>query len=253
MKLSKLYEVLEEKFPKSLSCDWDNDGLMCASSLDNEVKKVLCVLDATEDVIKYAAKNGFDTVISHHPMIFHHLGAVTPENHISQRVILALKNNINVFSYHTRADAVSGGVNDLLAKALDLKNIVAFGDDEGEIGRVGELSVQTDILEFAKTVKEVLSCPSITVSVANEKVKRVAVLGGAGKSFVTPAKMAGADVLVSGELGFANMTEAPEIGISLIEAGHFHTENLLCRYFSEILTSLGIENECYSSYSIKNI
>ena len=69
MKLTELYSVLEEKFPKALSCEWDNDGLMCASSLDNEVKKVLCVLDVTDAALKYAAENGFDTIISHHPMI----------------------------------------------------------------------------------------------------------------------------------------------------------------------------------------
>lgn len=253
MKLSELYKVFEEKFPKSLSCEWDNDGLMCASSLDSEVEKVLCVLDVTEETLEYAFKNGFDTIVSHHPMIFHHLGAITPENHISKRVIFALKNNINVFSYHTRADAVSGGVNDLLAKALGLVNITAFGDGEGDIGRVGELAKEVDILEFANTVKTILGCPTVTVAGGKQTVKRVAVLGGAGKSFIGPAKSTGADVFVSGELGFGNMTEAPEMGICLIEAGHFHTENLLCKYFSEILGSLGIENECYVSNVIKTI
>ena len=63
----QLYKVLEDRFPKSLSCDWDNDGLMCASSLECEVKKVLTALDVTEEVLEYAAKNGFDTVISSPP------------------------------------------------------------------------------------------------------------------------------------------------------------------------------------------
>lgn len=253
MKLSELYSVLEEKFPKSLSCEWDNDGLMCASSLECEVKKVLTALDVTEEVLEYAAKNGFDTVISHHPMIFHHLGAVTPENHTSKRVIFALKNGINVFSYHTRADAVSGGVNDLLANALGLENISAFGDEDGDIGRVGELSEAIDVLDFAKSLKDVLGCPAVTVAGKNRSIKKVAVLGGAGKSFIVPAKSTGADVFVSGELGFGNMTEAPEMGICLIEAGHFYTENLLCKYFCEILDSLGIENESYHSNVIKTI
>lgn len=253
MKVSALYAVLEEKFPKALACEWDNDGLMCASSLDAEVKKVLCVLDVTKSSLEYAAANGFDTIISHHPMIFHHLGAITPENHISERVIFALKNNINVFSYHTRADAAIGGVNDLLASALGLENLSSFGDEDGDIGRIGELSADTDIFDFAATVKKSLGCPTVSVAAAKKAVKRVAVLGGAGKSFIGAAKAAGADVFVSGEIGFGNMTEAPETDISLIEAGHFFTENMLCNCFSEILTSLGIENEFYNSNVIVNI
>ncbi len=247
MKLSALYAALDEKFPRSLSCDWDNDGLMCAVSLDSEVKKALCTLDATADALEYAAANGYDTVISHHPMIFHPLGGVTPENHIAKRVIFALKNNINVLSYHTRADAALGGVNDLLAKALELRNVTPFGDGEGDIGRVGELENETDLFAFAANVKETLGCPAVTVAPAKKTVKKVAVLGGAGKGFVEAAKAAGADVFVSGELGFANMNEAKEIGISLVEAGHFFTENMICGYFSEILASLGIENGCYYS------
>ena len=253
MKLTELYSVLEEKFPKALSCEWDNDGLMCASSLDNEVKKVLCVLDVTDAALKYAAENGFDTIISHHPMIFHHIGAVTPENHISARAVLAIKNDINVFSYHTRADAVCGGVNDILAKALGLVNIAPFGDSDGDIGRVGELPEETDIHELAKKVKETLGSQVVNYSVANDEVKKVALLGGAGKSFVSIAKDIGADVFVSGEIGYSLLTEAPEMGISLIEAGHFFTEEKICGYFGEILDSLGIENEFYNSNVIKSI
>jgi len=49
------------------------------------------------------------------------------------------------------------------------------------------------------------------------------------------------------------MTEACEIGISLIEAGHFHTENVACRYFSDFIESLGIETGYFCSYNIKTI
>lgn len=253
MKLSELYAAFEERFPSSLSCDWDNDGIMCALSLDSEVKKVLCVLDATMAALEYAAENGYDTVISHHPMIFHPIGSVTPENHIARRVIFALKNNINVLSFHTRADAAKGGVNDLLAKALGIENVTAFGDEEGDIGRVGHLECETDVTCFAEKVKNALGCATVTLAKASDRVKKVAVLGGSGKSFVSAAKATGADVFVSGEIGFSNMNEAKEMGISLIEAGHYFTEDILCSLFSEILTSLGVENGYYSSNTAVNI
>ena len=71
--VNELYGYLNEAIPSELSCDWDNDGRMCIPSPDKQVKKVLVSLDANDDVIDYAAENGFDCIITHHPMIFHPL------------------------------------------------------------------------------------------------------------------------------------------------------------------------------------
>ena len=38
---------------------------------DKEVKKIYIALDATDEVIDEAVKNGADMLITHHPMIFH--------------------------------------------------------------------------------------------------------------------------------------------------------------------------------------
>ena len=253
MILSELYKILESKFPKSYSCEWDNDGLMCASDMDAKVKKVLCTLDVTEEALKFANENGFDTIISHHPMVFKYLGAVTPENHIANKVIYAIKNNINVFSYHTRFDTMPGGMNDLLAEKFNLKNIRSFSDVESETGRIGELEKEMPIETFCKNLKDSLGCDKLSYSKHKNTVKTVAVLGGAGKDFIKAAIKEGADVLVSGELSHSYMTEAAEMGISLIEAGHFFTEDIACKYFADFLNELGIENEYFCSYNIITI
>ncbi len=252
MKLFELHNFLEEKIPSSYSCAWDNDGLMCASDMKAEVKKVLCTLDVTVAALEYAAQNGFDTVISHHPMIFSPVKSVTPQNYISKRVIFALQNNINVFSFHTRFDAMPGGINDLLAKKLCLENVSSFSDGECEAGRVGETDTTT-LSDFCKHVKKKLGCDTVAFSKCNDTVSRVAVVGGSGKDFIDAAKKAGADVLVSGELRYNNMSEASEIGISLVEAGHFFTEEVACAYFKELLDSVGIENGHFSSYNITTV
>ncbi len=253
MKLFELYEILENRIPKSFSCEWDNDGLMCATDLNSEVRKVLYTLDVTTSALEFAHKNGFDTVISHHPMIFRPLGAITPENHVSAKTIFAVKNNINVFSFHTRFDAMPGGINDLLAEKLGLQYIKSLSDGESDIGRIGTLSKETSIEEFCFYVKDRLGCDSVSLSQYKDKVKTVAVLGGAGKDFINAAIAAGADALVTGELNYNNMAEAAEMGISLIEAGHFFTEDVAYKYFSNFLNELGIENSYFSSYNIKKL
>ena len=253
MKLFELNKILEEKIPQCYSCQWDNDGLMCAADMNAEVRKVLCALDVTDSALAYAAENGFDTIISHHPMIFRPIGAVTPENHVSKKAIFALKNNINVFSFHTRFDTMSGGINDLLAEKLGLQNVRVFGDGESDTGRVGELCTEVNIADFCGTLKESLGCDTVSYSKCKDTVKTVAVLGGSGKDFIKGAIAAGADVFVSGELGYNNMAEAAEMGISLVEAGHFFTEDIACKWFSDLLCSLGIENEYFCSNNIITI
>ena len=47
MTVYELYNLLNEKFPTSLSCSWDNDGLMCCPQKDRKVSKVLLTLDVT--------------------------------------------------------------------------------------------------------------------------------------------------------------------------------------------------------------
>lgn len=249
MKLFELYNFLEKTFPKEYSCDWDNDGLMCAVDMNADVKKVLCTLDITDAALEFAINNGFDTIISHHPMIFRPLGSITAENHIANKAIFSIKNSINVFSFHTRFDAMPGGINDLLANKLGLSNIKSFGNEEGDMGRIGTVD-ETDIVSFCRDLKSKLGCDVIHVSKHKNTVKTVAVLGGAGKDFIKSALYAGADVFVSGELGYNNMVEAPEMGISLIEAGHFFTEDVACEFFKGILDDLGIENGYFSSYNI---
>lgn len=81
MKFADFYAYFETMIPKTYACSWDNDGLMCASNVTSEVRRVLCTLDVTDEALFYAARNGFDTVLSHHPLIFRPLGAVTAKRH----------------------------------------------------------------------------------------------------------------------------------------------------------------------------
>lgn len=232
MKFTDFYAHFEKMIPKQYACSWDNDGLMCASDMMSEVRRVLCTLDVTDEALFYASEYGFDTILSHHPLIFRPLGAVTAAQNVSRNVIFAIEKRIRVLSYHTRFDAMPGGMNDLLADALGLQHVEPFGDGESDMGRVGNLEQEIEMDAFCETIKAALGAPFVLLSKAGTKAKRVAVLGGEGKDFISSALATGADTFVSGNLGYHHMIEAPERGITLIEAGHYFTENLICSYFS---------------------
>ena len=236
MTVKKLYDKLCERIPSELSCEWDNDGIMCSPDFSAEVNSVLITLDVTEEIVDYAISRKFDLIISHHPLIFKPLDRITEENHISRKIIKLVSNNVSVFSFHTRADKVAGGVNDLLAEAIGLIDVLPFGEDG--LGRIGNLPEERELEDFAADVKLQLAADSVRYADAYNTVKRVALVGGDGKDYVKAAALAGADTYISGRLSYNVMEEASDMGINLVEAGHYFTEFPVTNFFSELVSSI---------------
>ena len=235
MTVKELYERMRDYMPDSLSEEWDNDGLMCAPDGTREVRRVLLVLDVTEELVDYAIENAFDLIVSHHPLIFKPLRAVNEQNHVARKLIKLIGNEISVFSFHTRADKTVGGVNDRLSELLGIEGAVPFG--EGDLGRIGELDEMT-LEDFIYKVKTTLGADVVKYSDGYNSVKRVAIVGGDGKDFVADAIALGADTYLSGRLSYNVMEEAAELGINLVEAGHYFTEQPLMEFFKETLCAL---------------
>ncbi len=214
MKVKDIYAFLDAQFPLQLREEWDNDGIMCLPE-NKEVKRILLCLDVTPKVAAYAKDNGFDLIISHHPMIFSPLKGITDTKHID-----LIRSGISVFSFHTRMDTAEGGVNDTLASLLELKEVESFC----EMARVGVLDKEMPFEDFLAYVKEKLCADTLNYVQGNKSVKKVALLGGGGKDFWQDAMNTGADVYITGEMSYNTMLDAAECGFAVIEAGHFHTE-----------------------------
>lgn len=248
MTVRELYELLEERYPASLREEWDHDGLMCCPDPDAEVVRVLTALDVTDATIARAAEIGANVILSHHPLIFDPITAVTPEHPTGRKLLSLIGEGISVISLHTRADAAPGGVNALLATALDLYGIIPFGNG---LGRIGSLEAPETVAEFADRAAGALSSPTVLYGDAGIPVQTVAVVGGSGKSMIAAAKEAGADTLLSGRLSYETVNEARELGINLLEAGHFYTEALLPKRWAEDLPLFGVPCEYFSSCQVK--
>jgi dinuclear metal center YbgI/SA1388 family protein len=235
MTFYELYKKIDVLYPKSLSCEWDNDGIMCMSNPDNQVKKVLISLDITEDVVDFAIKEGFDTIISHHPLVFKSQKSLSIENYTQRKLIKLIKANINVMSFHTRLDAGNGGVNDTLCMALGYNDAII--DEIDPIGRIFTLNEAKALSAFANEVKEKLSSPCVLYS-GNKDVKKVYVVGGDGKDLIDAALANGADTLLTGRASYNTMVDAKDMGLNIIEAGHFYTENPVCTTIENIVLDL---------------
>lgn len=224
MTVGEFYGVLDALYPRSLSCSWDNDGLMVCVDPDTVLTSVAVALDATERSIVFAAEKKCQLLLTHHPLLFRPLKELNPSSLSGRRVLSALRNGVSVISLHTRLDAGDGGVNDALAAALGLEVSGKFGDaDAPELGRIALLPEKTEATRFAAQVRSALGCEAVVLS-GVQPVQRVAIVGGDGKDMIRAAVAAGADTLLTGAASYNSALDAAESGLNLIEAGHYHTE-----------------------------
>ena len=162
--------------------------------------------------------------------------------------------NISAVCMHTNLDlSESFGVNLCLANAVGLKNTRLC--KSGECLFMGELD--TDIESFAKTVKTNLNCSGLRYTNVKNEIHKVAVSSGAGGSNVESAFYEGGDVLLTGEIKHHEILLANELGISIVDAGHFKTEDIvispLCRKLSERFGNIGFTKSEVCNDKIKYI
>ncbi|MDX9882337.1 MAG: Nif3-like dinuclear metal center hexameric protein [Prolixibacteraceae bacterium] len=103
-------------------------------------------------------------------------------------------------------------------------------------GMIGELDEAVNEEEFLHSVKNIFGCKVIRhTAFLHEKVKKVAVAGGSGSSFLRAAIVANADAFISGDFKYHQFFEA-ENKILIADIGHFESEQFTNELFYELLT-----------------
>ena len=218
-------KFMEGIAPPYMAEGWDNCGLLCGRK-DREVKKILVALDPFDTVIDEAIALKADLIVTHHPLIFRDkLMAVNEDTETGRCVLKLIENGVAAINAHTNLDMAPGGVNEVLAKTLGLMNIeIVDPVDNYGLLRKGEVSEQP-VENFLAVVKEKLNCKGLRYVTAGKPVRVVAVGGGSCADFMTNALAAGCDTFVTADVKYNQFRTAWELGLNLIDAGHFHTEN----------------------------
>lgn len=228
----EIERFLNKAVPITLAEDWDNNGLIVCPDSKKEIKKILIALDTTSGAIEQAKKVGADAILTHHPVMFDGIRKLKDDNSSGKRVIAAIKANIALINYHTCLDAAVGGVNDCIVSLLGGKDAIPFG--QLNAGRIFELEEPENYEDFCKRAETALGAP-ITGINANGKVKKVAVLGGSGKSFLGDVLACGADTFLSGELNYSTQLDAREMNLNTVCATHYLTEATVLPYLAELV------------------
>ena len=224
--VGEVFRFLQEKAPFELQEGFDNAGFLVGRE-ESSINRILVSLDITEQVVREAADQGAQLIVAHHPVIFGGVKSVTDQT-ITGRILLSLaENGIAAICAHTNLDAVEGGVNDALALRLGLTDIgqlrQAGVDGQGRpygIGRVGMVPEQP-LYDFAVAVKRLLGANGIRLVDGGKG-------GGACAEFMTDALAQGCDTFVTSDVKYHQFLEARALGINLVDAGHFPTENVVC-------------------------
>ena len=242
-----IYKALDELAPFSSQTSWDNSGVL-VGSLSSKVKKIILTLDITYETAVEAYKIGADLVISHHPVIFSPLKRLDENN---PAVVLS-KHNITAICMHTNFDIANGGMNDILCEKLDLSpNEGEVLNENDNIGRICCLSKPADVPTVAKWVKDALGCRIVRYNDTGREVSRVGICSGSGAEYFTDALEKGCQLLITGDIKHHDFIDAHNAGISLIDAGHFYTENIFYEKLKAFL--LGRFPELEIEVSRKNI
>lgn len=238
MTVRDIANVIEEFAPLRLQEDYDNAGLQVGDP-EATVNAVMLCLDVTAEVLEEAKRRQCDMIVSHHPLIFRGLKSLTGADETQRIVMGALAAGVAIYAAHTNLDSAWNGVSHEMAHMLGLKNLSVLvpsqpGADTG-LGVVGDVN-PTPTLEFLRKVKEKFSVKALRYSTLSSKivVKRVALCGGSGASFIRDAIAANADIYITGDVKYHEFAGFGD-NILIADIGHYESELCSMKIFSRII------------------
>lgn len=231
--LAEVVALLDAWFPPSTAQSWDRIGLVSGDPAQ-EVARIHLAVDPTQAVIEEALDAGADLLVTHHPLLLRGVHSVSATTAKGRAVRALVTGELALHVAHTNADVAAGGVNDALAAALGLADVVPLAiEEEQPLGRLGVLPEPVSLRTFAARLADVLPAAAGGIRVSGEPeelVSRIAVMGGAGDTMFDAARRARADVYVTADLRHHPVLEERESSEGgrpfVIDAGHWATESL---------------------------
>lgn len=229
-------DIIEQRFPKEYALDWDNVGLLAGRD-DKEVRCIYIALDASDEVIHAAARQGADMLVTHHPLIFSGMKRITNQDFIGRRILGLIRRDISYYAMHTNYDVL--GMAALSGSMIGLKQPEALEvtcEAQEGIGRIGQLEKAVSLKQCCEDVKRAFHLESVRVfGNPDRTVERIAICPGSGKSVIGEALKKQADVLITGDIGHHEGIDAAAQGMAAIDAGHYGLEHIFVEDMKDYL------------------
>ncbi len=223
--VNDILSFLSQKYPLNTACDFDNVGLLVGDGNSTVTKAVVC-LDCDINTVSFAAQNGAELIITHHPVIFDGLKSVTADSVVYKLI----KNGISVISMHTNLDIAVCGVTERLCEAIGLKGIAPYTAHDGFLIRSAECD-PTTADNLAQAIKSSLNT-AVRYADSGNTISRVLVCSGSGGDFLADVIDGGFDALIAADIKHNVFINAINCGVTVFDAGHYNSENIIVKPLS---------------------
>ena len=227
MKISEIYAYLNNLSPFEIQETWDNSGLL-VGDFSQEISKIALSIDVDEALIDLLDENTL--LITHHPIIFGGLKQLEFSKYPANLIQKMIRKNISNIAMHTNFDQTH--LNDYVATEVLGLEIVK------KDGFVAYLEVDENFESFASRVSVAFGLPHARCVKTMDRVKTVALTTGSGCSLMRSIK---ADCFLTGDVKYHDAMEAKSINLSLIDIGHYESEQFFAQILQKHLKNLGLE------------
>jgi len=244
--LSDIVEIANRLFPFEIAEPWDNCGIQIGDPT-RRVNSIAFSLDATPQTVKFAAASSCELLVTHHPVLLEPFRNIVADSLFGRTLRDAARMGVDILSLHTNLDAAAGGLNDQLTDKLGLQNVTT--SVSAQCARFGRLPIATTVFGLARKIAKDLEISHVRViSEKDGEVRTLFLAAGSGMSYLGEALRQNADVMVTGDVRYHAAREALEMGMPVIDAGHYGLEKgaveLLSAAFETEFSRLGLAITC---------
>jgi dinuclear metal center YbgI/SA1388 family protein len=215
--IKEIVDFLNQISPFELQEDWDNCGLQ-VGSMSEKVEKIYLSLDIDSEIIKQCDSNSL--IITHHPLIFKPLKRVDYSSFPANIIKELIKKDISLVSLHTNFDKTHLN-NYVCSKVLGYKEY-----NKKDFLCTVDIDISFD--DFYNDLKDKLNLDYKKIVKTKDHIKSFALTTGSGASLLGKLDV---DCFITGDIKYHDAMLAKELGINMIDIGHFESE----KYFAEVL------------------
>lgn len=202
-----------------------------------EVRKVAFAVDACAESFRRAAEQGADLLFVHHGLLWDEPLRITGT--LFERVRFLVGHDLALYAAHLPLDMHPVvGNNAGIARRLGLADLAPFGSWKGlRIGLKGRLPSPLPLDQVAATLAGPEAAAIRTLPFGPAEIATVGVISGGAPWEALQAIAEGLDCYVTGEAAHGIYHHCLEAGISVMFAGHYHSETFGVRQLAERLAA----------------
>jgi len=249
IKCREIIHVLENYAPPRFALADDPIGLQLGHP-NQIIERLFVALEMDDEVLREALDFGAQMIVVHHTPFFKPFKQMREDSFHNRVVLDMIRHRMALYTAHTNLDCVRGGVNDVLAERLGIKETEILeplneNTTSAGLGRIG-------MLPEPMTVKALADCTAEALGNGNVRfcgdpktmIQRVAVCGGTGAFLMLHAVQKGAQAFVTADVKHHEALQALDMGLCMIDGGHYATErpamSILARHLATHLEGVEI-------------